>query len=86
LLKLIWPDVGLDVKEHIGIKTRNGGIPLVCKISIITNMVPMWVTNPETVVRIDYCNRTMWPEHRFQRYSMLLSTWPVKNERLNFHD
>jgi len=85
LLKLIGPDVGLNVKEHIGIKARNGGIPLVRKISIIANMVPMWVKSPKTVIGIDYLNSTMWPKHGFQPYSMLLSAWPVKNERLNFH-
>src|ERR1700693_3056565 len=45
LLKLIGPYIGLNVKEHIGIKTRNRGIPLVCKISVVANMVPMWETN-----------------------------------------
>jgi hypothetical protein len=83
--KAIGPDVGLNVKKDIRIKARPSRIPLICKMSVIANVVPMWVTNLKTVIRINYRNSTIWPKHCFQLYGMLLSAWPVENERLNFH-
>ena len=60
-LKPIGADVGLNVKEQIGVKARNGGISLVCKISIIamasacalTSDSPLAQLTALTVIR--YC-------------------------------
>jgi hypothetical protein len=73
------------LENRMRIKARPSRIPLICKMSVIANVVPMWVTNLKTIIRINYRNSTIWPKHCFQLYGMLLSAWPVENERLNFH-
>ena len=59
------PNIRLYVNKNVSIKAIEGSVPLFGEICVVTNVLPMRVTESNTVVGVDYCGFTMRPEQFF---------------------
>jgi hypothetical protein len=74
------------VNKNVGVKAIESNIPLIGKIGVVPNVLPMRMTGSEAIVGVDYRSFTMRLEQFLQYRGVLFFPWPIKNKPLHPHD